>query len=63
MASESSGEPYAQNQPWRVHSLRYHIWIDKDACAHSAAHDKHGGVKETQSASKRLGSFAGLRSG
>ncbi len=52
--NEATGQPCAQNQPWRVYALRHNIRIDKDARAYGSAHDQHGGVKETQSASKSL---------
>ena len=53
-SDESAGQPCTQNQPWRVHALSYNIRIDKDARAYGSTHDQHGGVKETQSASKSL---------
>ncbi len=52
--NESAGHPCAQNQPRRMDSLRHNVWIDEDARAYSSAHDQHGGVKQTQSASKSL---------
>ena len=36
----------------RVHLVRYHVGIDKDARTYDAAHHDHGGVEQTELAAQ-----------